>query len=144
MQQVVKADYAFTIQIDSYDNPTEELFNGTCCDCCRRIPGNERCQNQCETMLQFCLRNANHSRDDFNCTLWESSGDAEPRGLNPVISGAWQVSHTTVSDLTTYLRVAVTLVLYSHSMQYFSINYTEFKAQPVNQSVPGYTYYFYS
>ena len=54
--QVVSGDYHIGFSINSYNNPSNELSDRTCCGTCMA--------GSCRTTLRLCYRDANHSHSD--------------------------------------------------------------------------------
>ena len=84
MQVTVRADYTFSVQLDSYSNPSNALANGSCCE-----PG---CLTACDTNLHFCIRNDGQPPSDPSCSITEFNTGTNPGGLNPPVEGPWPVS----------------------------------------------------
>jgi len=62
--------YTFEVQVLSYKNPTSQRVDRTRSRCCDGM-GDTNCNNQCDNIFVFCLRNSVHSQSDIteNCPL---------------------------------------------------------------------------
>lgn len=62
--------YTFEVQVLSYKNPTSQRADDRRSRCCDGM-GDPNCNDQCDNIFVFCLRNSGHSQSDTieNCPL---------------------------------------------------------------------------
>ena len=101
----VGAEYQLEAYLSSYSNPTHQQAEAQCCDA--------GCNNDCDNLFLFCLREAGHSQDDESCPLgmmstrdtltdqevFELGDGLDRRVTNPLAftgESAWPVSFESV------------------------------------------------
>lgn len=84
-----------TVNIESIENPTHQLANGSCCS---DLTTTSNCASPCNEMMRICLRPGQQPplMDTTTCTILEDFSNqtltTEPRSLlSPPVVGAWPV-----------------------------------------------------
>lgn len=86
---MVYGDFLLIAQFNSFNNPTNRLLNGDCCECCE-MEGS--CNVSCDIRLQVCIRPADTNHSDIMCPILGLYGDVSPRLSKWLINGDWPVS----------------------------------------------------